>query len=101
MGMAQVQSATTGTTLFVMSTSTALAFIVQGVAPIDYAMFLAFATGLGALVGKALVGWIVKRLNRPSIIIFLLGGIITASIIVMAITGGIDVANDIREGKDL
>jgi len=32
-----VQSATTATTLFVMSTSTCLAFLVEGTAPPDYA----------------------------------------------------------------
>mmetsp|Transcript_136879 Transcript_136879/g.355298 ORF Transcript_136879/g.355298 Transcript_136879/m.355298 type:complete len:778 (-) Transcript_136879:33-2366(-) len=97
----QVQSSTTGTTLFVMSTSTALAFIVQGVAPPGYALFFASATGLGAIAGKACIGWLVKRLRRPSLSAFLLGGIISASVVVMGITGGIDVANDIRLGKDM
>merc|ERR1712151_943259 len=66
----QVQSATTATTLFVMSTSTCLAFLVDGTAPPDYAFWLAFATSLGAVVGKALIGWVIKRFRRPSVLMF-------------------------------
>merc|ERR1712232_851863 len=97
----QVQSATTATTLFVLSTSTCLAFLVAGTAPLDYALWLAFMTGLGAVFGKAVIGWIVKRFRRPSIIMFLLGGIITASVVAMVITGTIDVINDIQHGNDM
>jgi len=97
----QVQSATTATTLFVMSTSTCLAFLVAGTAPVDYAFWLAVATGLGAILGKAFIGYFVKKFRRPSMIIFLLGGIIAVSAIVMAVTGSIDVVNDIQHGKDL
>lgn len=97
----KVQSATTGTTLFVVSTSTALAFLVQGIAPKGYALFLAASTGIGALSGKAVVGWLVKRSGHESLLSFILGGIIALSVIVMGITGSIDVANDIREGTDM
>merc|ERR1712107_765625 len=83
-----------------MSSSTAIAFLVQGSAPFDYAAFLACATGVGAVFGKIVVGWVVKKFRRPSLIIFLLGGIILASVIIMAITGAIDVINDIRNGRN-
>merc|ERR1719454_4879 len=97
----QVQSATTATTLLVLSSSSALAFLVQGTAPVDYAIFLAAATACGAVVGKAVVGFLVKLYRRPSAIIFLLGGIILASVLIMGITGTIDVVNDIRQGHGL
>jgi len=97
----QVQSATTATTLFVMSTSTAISFWIQGTAALDYSLWLAFATALGAVVGKAMVGWLVKRLQRPSVIMFLLGGIIFLSVVVMAITGFIDVVDDVVQGNDM
>jgi len=97
----QVQSATTATTLFVMSSTTAITFLVQGSAPVDYAFFLAFMTGVGAIFGKIIIGWVVKKFRRPSFIIFLLGGIILASVIVMSITGLIDVINDIKHGRNL
>eukprot|EP00913_Durusdinium_trenchii_P017469 g16415.t1 len=116
----QVQSATTATTLFVMSTSTAIAFLVQGAfsemghkswsvwrgelecsATLDYSLWLGFATALGAVVGKAVVGWVVKRTQRPSVIMFLLGGIIALSVVVMSITGFIDVVDDLVQGNDL
>jgi len=97
----QVQAATTATTLMVMSTSTCLAFLVAGTIPIDYAFWLAFATGVGAVVGKAGIGYVVKKFRRPSAIMFLLGGIILASVVVMGVTGIIDIANDIRHGRDM
>jgi len=97
----QVQSATTATTLFVMSTSTCLAFLVAGAVPVDYVFWLAAATGAGAIFGKAIVGYFVKKLRRPSIIMFLLGGIIAASVVVMGTTGAIDIVNDIRNGEDM
>ncbi|CAE7213751.1 unnamed protein product [Symbiodinium pilosum] len=97
----QVQSATTATTLFVMSTSTTIAFLVQGTAPIDYSLFLGLATAMGAVVGKAVIGWVVKRTRRPSVIMFILGGIIATSVAVMSVTGFIDVVDDIIQGRDL
>merc|ERR1719305_457608 len=97
----QVQSATTATTLSVLSSSTALAFLVQGSAPVDYALFMAFATASGAVIGKAVMGFLIKLYRRPSAIIFVLGGIILASVIVMATTGTIDVINDFRRGQGL
>merc|ERR1719221_2395631 len=97
----QVQAATTATTLFVMSTSTVLAFIIQGTAPLDYTLLLACFTGVGAVFGKAVIGWLVKRFRRPSIIMFLLGGIILTSVVVMVGTGLVDVINDIQNGEGL
>jgi uncharacterized membrane protein YfcA len=97
----QVQSATTATTLLILSSASALAFLVQGVAPLDYAIFLAIATACGAVIGKAVVGFLVKLYRRPSVIIFLLGGIILASVLIMVTTGTIDVVNDIHQGNGL
>jgi len=97
----QVQSATTATTLFVMSTSTCLAFLVAGTIQVDYAVWLAMATGVGAVFGKALIGYAVKKLRRPSIIMFILAGIIALSVVVLAIPGSIDIVNDIRHGREM
>lgn len=97
----QVQSATTATTLFILSTSTCIAFLVAGTAPLDYSLWLASATGLGAISGKAIIGWLVKRFRRPSMIMFLLAAIISISLFVMLITGVVDVVNEIKEGRDM
>lgn len=94
----QVQASTTATTLFVLSSSTALAFLVQGTSPLDYAIFLAVFTGMGAVIGKAMVDWVVKRFRRPSVIMFILGGIIALSVVVLFIIGAVDIAND--DGRD-
>lgn len=97
----QVQSASTAMTLLLLSSSSALAFLVQGAAPMDYAVFFAVFTASGAVIGKAVIGWLVKLYRRPSALIFLLGGIILASVLIMASTGTINVINDIRNGQGL
>merc|ERR1712222_59748 len=101
MGMPQVQTATTATTLFVMSTSTCLGFVVSGTAPVDYALWLAFATAVGAVFGKAIIGWLVKKFRRPSLLMFLLTGIIIISVILLFITGLVDLVNSIKQGEDM
>lgn len=97
----QVQSATTATTLFVLSTSTCITFLVAGTAPLDYSLWLAFATGFGAVIGKTVIGWLVKRYQRPSYLMFLLAGVIGTSVVVMFITGLIDVINDFEQKEDM
>lgn len=51
----QVQMASMGLTLFVMSSTTALFYIVQGMVLPDYSLFLAGATAVGAVVGRKVV----------------------------------------------
>lgn len=97
----QVQSSTTATTLFVLSTSTAILFMVSGSTSLDYALFLATMTACGAIFGKALVNWIVKKTQRPSFLIFILGFIISSSVVVMMATGILDVVRKVDEDQHM
>jgi len=83
----QVQSATTGAMLLVVSTSTAIGYIVQGAAPLDYSMFFACSTGIGALLGKMCITAMIQRFGRPSLVIFLLAILILVSVTLMTATG--------------
>eukprot|EP00439_Symbiodinium_sp_Y106_P074954 s427_g14.t1 len=40
-----------------------------------------------AVVGKAVIGWVVEHIRRPSVLMFILGGIIATSVVVMSATG--------------
>mmetsp|Transcript_104290 Transcript_104290/g.301710 ORF Transcript_104290/g.301710 Transcript_104290/m.301710 type:complete len:690 (+) Transcript_104290:88-2157(+) len=91
----QVQSATTGAMLLIMSTSTAISFLVAGTAPLDYAAFLACCTGCGAVFGKAVVTAIIKKFNRPSLVMFLLAFLIIVSMLLMTTTGVLKVLPDV------
>eukprot|EP00439_Symbiodinium_sp_Y106_P075365 s427_g14.t3 len=42
---------------------------------------------LPAVVGKAVIGWVVEHIRRPSVLMFILGGIIATSVVVMSATG--------------
>jgi len=97
----QVQSATMATTLFAMSTSTCLGFLVAGVVPVKCALWLSFATDAAAILGTVTIGYIAKKFRRPAEIDFLLDGIIATSALVMVSAGIIDILNDIRHGRDM
>jgi uncharacterized membrane protein YfcA len=82
-----VSAATTATTLVVLSSSTLLVYIVRGVAPGGYSFFLPLFTMAGALTGKALVGWWIKRTGKQSLIVWALAAVTILSIVLMGMQG--------------
>merc|ERR1712190_35591 len=92
-----VSTATTATTLLLLSSSTCVIFVLQGAAPHDYAPFLCSATALGALTGKILIGWFVRRTGKQSFLVWTLAGISTVSVLLM---GGLGVASVIENGAE-
>eukprot|EP00927_Polykrikos_kofoidii_P027190 TRINITY_DN24016_c0_g2_i1.p1 TRINITY_DN24016_c0_g2~~TRINITY_DN24016_c0_g2_i1.p1 ORF type:complete len:411 (+),score=51.02 TRINITY_DN24016_c0_g2_i1:65-1297(+) len=83
-----VSSATTATTLLVLSSSTGIVLLLQGVAPWEYAFYLSFMTMLGAMVGKVSVGSYVSRTGKQSTIVWLML-IVTVTSCVLMLTLGI------------
>ena len=86
----QITSATTATTLFMLSTTASLIFVSSGAAPVEYSAVLCFVTCCGALGGKIVISNYVKRTNRTSAIVFILGVIIILSTFMLV---GIGVRN--------
>jgi len=97
----QVSAATTASTLLILSSSTALALLTQGSAPVEHALGFGLATFLGSAVGKTLItGWI-KRSGRSSLIVFILAGILVTSAILLSWLGLRNVWTSITTGKGL
>jgi len=97
----QVQMASMGLTLFVMSSTTALFYIVQGMVLPDYSLFLAGATAVGAVVGRKVVSWLVRTVVRPSTLMLSLALVVAALFLVMAVGGAIDVLEDVVSGRPM
>jgi len=82
-----VASATTATTLVVLSTSTLLIYVCRGVAPFEYALCLSLFSLVGAAAGKVLVGWWVQKTGKQSIIVWTLAGVTVLSMVLMGFEG--------------
>ena len=62
-------------------------------------MFYCIVTFLGALCGKFVVGYLVKKYNRTAFIVFILAGIITFSVIAVSILGVVDLVASLNAGS--
>jgi len=82
-----VASATTATTLFVLSSSTVVMYALRGVCPWRYALVLSCSTFLGAGTGKVLIGRWVKKSGKQSGLVWMLAGITILSTLLMAFQG--------------
>mmetsp|Transcript_46946 Transcript_46946/g.132402 ORF Transcript_46946/g.132402 Transcript_46946/m.132402 type:complete len:420 (-) Transcript_46946:262-1521(-) len=82
-----VSSATTATTLLVLSSSICLVYVCRNIAPPHYSLFLSLCTATGAVTGKTLVGWWVRRTGKESLIVWCLAGITIASTLLMGSLG--------------
>lgn len=83
----QVSSATTATTLLVLSSSTGLVYWCRGMAPMDYSLCLSLVTMSGALAGKVVIGWWVNRTGRQSLIVWCMLLITVLSALLMGVLG--------------
>mmetsp|Transcript_36547 Transcript_36547/g.105274 ORF Transcript_36547/g.105274 Transcript_36547/m.105274 type:complete len:451 (-) Transcript_36547:131-1483(-) len=82
-----VASATTATTLLVLSSSMSLVYICRGVAPTNYSVYLSVMTTCGALTGKVLIGRWVRRTGKDSVLVWALFGITVGSTLLMGSLG--------------
>mmetsp|Transcript_114154 Transcript_114154/g.347232 ORF Transcript_114154/g.347232 Transcript_114154/m.347232 type:complete len:143 (-) Transcript_114154:57-485(-) len=82
-----VSSATTATTLLVLSSSISLVYICRGFAPRHYSIYLSVITTFGALTGKVLIGRWVRRTGKESALVWALAGITIVSTLLMGSLG--------------
>jgi len=73
----QVSTATTATMVVITSSAIAIGYVVAGIVPWTYFVLFFSVTFVGALVGKLKIDAVVKQKGLSSILIFVLGGIIT------------------------
>ena len=95
----QQTSATSTVIMLVMASCSALQFLLDGeVEPILATLML--ATFAGAVVGMTLVTWIVKKLGRQSILVFMLGVLVVVGGGMMVFVGIRDVIRQIDAGQN-
>eukprot|EP01028_Stygiella_incarcerata_P001404 TRINITY_DN1244_c0_g1_i1.p1 TRINITY_DN1244_c0_g1~~TRINITY_DN1244_c0_g1_i1.p1 ORF type:complete len:594 (+),score=153.12 TRINITY_DN1244_c0_g1_i1:137-1783(+) len=83
----QVTAATSGFTILFTESSIGIQFLLLGLMPLDYGALFLLIGYVSALVGRLVLGQIIKKYNRSSIIIFILAIVIGVSAILMAIVG--------------
>ena len=98
----EVQTATATASLLVlaMSTTTSALFMLGGAMPLMPALVLGIAAFLGSLCGKTVVGWLVSRTGRTSLILILLAGFIFISGIAVLTQGVKDTILDVEAGNN-
>lgn len=77
----QVSSALTATNVLMSSSTVSMLVLMGGAAPIDESFFFGFICFLGAYFGKSVLGQMIKRFGKTSLIILILGGVIFLAVI--------------------
>jgi uncharacterized membrane protein YfcA len=83
----QVTAATSGFTILFTESSIGIQFLLLGLMPLDYGAVFLLIGYVSALVGRLVLGKIIRKYNRSSIIIFILAIVIGVSAILMGIVG--------------
>jgi uncharacterized membrane protein YfcA len=89
-----VSTATTATTLVVLSTSTLLIYICRGMAPPSYAICLSMFTLMGAFVGKIVANWWIQKTGKQSALVWTLAGVTVCSMVLMGLEGILTLKDD-------
>ena len=95
----QVSSATTGTMVLLTSSSAAAVFLLANLIPLDYALGFGLVACAGGFVGKAGLGYLVKKYKLSALIILLLGGLIAVSMLATAAAGLLDLYSKYEAGR--
>jgi uncharacterized membrane protein YfcA len=94
-----VASATSSFMIFFTALSATLQFAMLGDIRLGYAGVLFVAGLVGTAVGQYVVGAMLKRSGRQSLIVLLIAFIIGGSTLVMTVLGTFDFLAELREGK--
>ena len=100
MGMLpQVASATSAFMIFFTAASATLQYALLGALRPAYAVALFLAGLMGTAIGQRIVGVMLRRSGRQSVIILIIGGIIGGSTLIMSITGVLNFQAEVAQGK--
>ena len=95
----QVSAATTGTMILLTSSSAAALLLTAGHSPLDYSLAFGLVTTVGAYLGKRVVSLLVRRFQCASLIVLVLGGLITASVAAIGTAGALDLLEKLEAGE--
>ena len=100
MGMLpQVASATSAFMIFFTAASATIQYAMLGDLRPTYACVLFVAGLLGTALGQRVVGVLLRKSGRQSLIVLIIAFIIGTSTIIMAVTGVLNVIAEVNEGK--
>lgn len=96
-----VATSSTGFMILFTALASAVQYFAVGRLGWQFALWFALIGAIGAQTGQRVVKKIVHKTGRPSVVIFLLGSIISLSVIVMATSGVANIVNSIHRGEPL
>lgn len=95
LGMSPVVVASTDSvTTFFSAVSSSIQYISAGRILPYYSIYMFIISGIASILGLKISSYIVRHINRQSIIVFILGALITISIISLCVVGINEVIND-------
>ncbi|CAL5221862.1 g4123 [Coccomyxa viridis] len=94
----QVTASTSVLMILFSSSAIALSFYFQGLLNVSYAQVIAPLCFAASLIGVLVVGRIIRKTGRASIIVLILSALITIGTVLTAVFGGIRAANNIKNG---
>lgn len=84
----RIAAAVSSVVVLFTSLSTTSQFIIAGAINVKFAIFIIFASACGSMVGNFLFKEIMKKYNKPSLIVWILFFLLAASGIILPILGG-------------
>lgn len=96
-----VATSSTGFMILFTAFASAVQYFAVGRLGWQFALWFALIGAIGAQTGQRVVKKIVNKTGRPSVVIFLLGGIISLSVIVMTTSGIANIVNSMHLGEPL
>jgi uncharacterized membrane protein YfcA len=102
MGVPPKVSSATGMYLITFSkVATTLFYILFGQLKMDYALWIAGWSSIGAVIGLYGANWYMKKFNRQSIIVFFLTVILALSTVGVPFFGALDLSKKLDLGEDI
>ena len=102
LGVPPTVSTSTGMYMIMFSTfASSVVYISYGALNEEFAVWLGFWSIIGIIGGITLVDSLIKRYNRQSIIVFILCLVLAISAILVPIFNGLEVMQQIDDGKDV
>lgn len=83
----EVSAAVAGFSVLFTSSSTTSQFIVAGAINLKQAIYYLAFSSLGSLIGNIIIFRIIKKYNRPSLLVWILFGLLFSSVLVLPTMG--------------
>ena len=97
----QVGTATTGFMVLFTALGGAIKYLTLGKLPWRFFLWFGGLGALGGQTGQRLIAKLIKRTGRPSYVVFILGGIIGAAVVIMTIFGVLKAVEEAVCGVDI